>query len=607
VPEALPPIFDGSTDPSGANAQAGLDPLQPTAADGWSPQHITPVRSRNEGGFIGSAVNFTLGGVQERPGQRLSTAQVDQLAPFYATQFGLDEGFVRQELAKVYVYIGGPAATSGQAMTIGHHIYVPDEQSLTRIMTPAGRRWLAHELSHTMQFLSYEHSSPQRFLADYITSLVVGKDPRQPGTGGGPAVWGSAFSALRTTGKSEDEIGRGATSLKDRFLGTVLPAAALSIPVAVTAGGAISAARATTGRQLLGTSRGVTLGMGVIAAPALSGALIGSAQDQIGTGWAQALGTIAGGSLAGLALWKSGAFQVGGSTALTEVGRTLGRTSAIGLAAAVTLGGAAIGFMSATASANSISGWSNSADVLRSLANRPSGEAPDTLTYQDAMHDGHWVEIDAEATARKFVREWQPRPAGSPPVQGRIPSAPDRLGEKIQADVSDRVDWGLKIPLLIGIPAAIGVGTGVLGARTGQTLLKATFEEGLTPIETLREAMRMIGSQSRGVGNSLGVGASVTVAPLVAGGLVGPLFYNATGSTTLARIGGAGTAAVTTGALLTMLLKGRGSSPLTLGLKVGAGMLAAAGVGFLSGGVATEALRPHEREYDIRGGASAAK
>jgi hypothetical protein len=314
---------------------------------------------------------------------------------------------------------------------------------------------------------------------------------------------------------------------------------------------------------------------------------------------------VAGGTLAGLTLWKGGAFNVGGSTAITGAGRALGRSGAIGLAAAATIGGAAIGFLSATASANSISGWSHSADTLHSLANRPSGEAPETLTYKDAMHDAHWVEIDAEATARKFVREWEPLPPGSPPVEGRTPSAPDNLSEKIEADVSDRLDWGLKIPLLLGIPAAIGVGTGVLGARTGHTLLKATFEEGLTPLQTVREALHMIGDQSRGLGNSLGVGASVTVAPLIAGGAAGPLFYNATGSTTLARVGGAGTAAVTAGALLTMLLKGRGSSPLSLGIKVGAGMLVAGGLGFMAGGVATEALRPHEREYDIGDGASA--
>jgi hypothetical protein len=329
-------------------------------------------------------------------------------------------------------------------------------------------------------------------------------------------------------------------------------------------------------------------------------------QEQIGTGWAQTLGTVAGGTIAGLTLWKSGAFRVGGTGAVTEVGRALGRTSAIGLAAAVTLGGAAIGFMSASASANTMSGWSNSADVLHSLANRPAGDAPVILTYQEAMLDAHWVEIDSESVARRFIHEWKPLPAGSPPVQGRVPASPDGLKAKIEADFSDRIDWGLKIPLLIGIPAAIGVGAGVLGERTGQTIHKGTCEQGLTPFETLRESMRMIGSQSRGLGNSLGIGAAVTVAPLIAGGAVGPLFYNVTGSTQLARFGGAGVASITTGALLTMLLKGKGSSPLSLGLKVGAGMLAAAGVGYLASGVATEALRPHEREYDTSHGVSAA-
>lgn len=589
-----------------ADAQATVDPLQPTAADGWSPREITPVRSRHEGGFFGSALNFTLGGVDERPGQRLSVAQVDQLAPFFATQFGLDEGYVRGELAKVYVYVGGPASSVGQAMTIGHHVFVPDEDSLNRIMTRGGRRWLTHELAHTMQFLAYHEASPQRFLADYLSSLVVGRDPKQPGTGSGPPVWGSLFTGLRITGEPEDEIGKGATSARDRLVSTLLPAVAVSGSLAVTLGGGLAAGRATTGRQLLGTGSAMGTAGGVVAAPAITGALIGSFHEQLGDGWSKALASVAGGALAGLALWRGGAFAVGGSTAATQWGQALGRTSAIGLAAAATLGGAAIGFTSASASVNTLKGWSSSAHDLHSLQHRPAGEAPEELGYKDALHDAHWAEIDAEAIARRFTRgAWDAPEPGDPPVQGRVPSAPDGLVEKIDRDISDRLDWGVKVPLLVGIPTAVGVGAGVLGARTGHTLLKATFEQGLTPMQTLREALHVVGSRGRGIGNSLGVGASVTVAPLVAGGLMAPVAYNVTGSEHAARMAGAASGAIVSGALLTMLLRGQGTGALGMSIRLGVGMAVGAGAGLLAGGVATEALTRQERRYDTSRGGSA--
>ena len=600
-PEALPSIpFSGSSSSAtDADAQSSADPLRPTAADGWSPDKITAVRSRHEGGFLGSALNFTLGGVDEHPGQRLSVAQVDELAPFYAAQFGLDEGFVRTELAKVYIYIGGPAVDN-QAMTIGHHVFMPDEASLTRILTKPGKRWLAHELVHTMQYVAYQNSSPQGFLADYFTSMVVGKDPQRPGTGQGPAVWGAFFTGLGTSGKSENEIGNGATTLREKLMSTIVPAAVISIPVAVTAGGALKAARVTTGRHLLGTGNSMGMAITGIATPALAGSAIGLFHDQLGDGWTKVLGAGAGGALAGLAMWKGGAFNVGGSTAVTEVGRALGRGTAIGLAVGATIGGAAIGLLSATASANTMQGWSNSASVLHSLHNRPEGEAPKELDLQNAIHDSHWLEIDAEAIARRFTREWEKPAPGAPPVEGRTPGGPTGFTDRIESDVASRVDWGVKVPLIVGIPAAIGLGAGVLATRTGVKVLRTTLQEGRPLSDAIGEAMRLLGSNKQGVGNSLGVGASLTLAPLMAGGIVGPIVYNATGSDTAARLGGAGAGAVATGALLTMLLKGRGGSLLTTSGKVGLGMAVAGAIGFMASGVATDALRPGTRSYETR-------
>ncbi|MCW2921090.1 MAG: hypothetical protein JWL76_964 [Thermoleophilia bacterium] len=595
--KAFPSLPNQAAAAIDADAQAAADPLRPTAADGWSPDKIVAVRSRHDGGFLGSALNFTLGGVDEHPGQRLSVGQVNELAPFYATQFGLDEGYVRRELAKVYVYVGGPSV-DGQAMTIGHHIFVPDEASLERIMTRPGKRWLSHELAHTMQYLAYQNASPQSFLADYFSSMIIGKDPQKPGSGEGPNVWGAFFTGLGTSGKSEDDLGKGSTTLREKLMSTIVPAAVVSIPVAVTAGGALKAARVQTGRHILGTGNSMGMAITGIATPALAGSAIGLFHDQLGDGWTKVLGAGAGGALAGLAMWKGGAFNVGGSTAVTEVGRALGRTSAIGLAVGATIGGAAIGLLTATASANTMEGWSHSADVLRSLQHRPAGEAPRELDLQNAVHDSHWLEIDAEATARTFISEWKQPAPGAPPVEGRNPGEAKGLKDRIETDVASRVDWGVKVPLIVGIPAAIGLGAGVLATRTGVKVLRTTFQEGRPITDAIGEAMRLLGSNKQGVGNSLGVGASLTLAPLMAGGIVGPVVYNATGSETAARLGGAGAGAVATGALLTMLLKGRGGTLLTTSGKVGLGMAVAGAIGFMASGVATDALRPGTREYD---------
>lgn len=594
------------TDPASSDSQATSDPLRPTGSNGWSPDRIVAVRSRNDGGFVGSALTFALGGVEELPGQRLSVAQVDALAPFYALEFGLDEAYVRRELAKVYLYVGGPSTTAGQAMTIGHHVFLPDSRSLERILSTGGRRWLAHELAHTMQLLAYDGGSPHRFLADYFTSMVVARDPREPGTGQGPAVWGALFTGLRTMGRPEDAIGTGATTLRDRAASTVLPAAAVSLPVAVAAGGGLAAARATTGINLLGTGASMRTGFGVVAAPALTGSVIGSLEDRLGTGWTQTLGAVSGGAIAGATLWAGGAWHLGGSGGLTQAGPTLGRTGALGLATAAVVGGAAIGFMSASASANTARGWSSSAQVLHSLRDRPVGEAPRELTYTDALHDAHWGEIDAEAIARTFVRgDWKRQLPTGGPVSGRTPTAPASLAAKIDADVSTRIDWGVKLPLLLGVPTAVGLGAGVLASRTGVTALRSTLRDGRSVRDVIGEAMRQLGSQSRGVGNSLGVGASLTAAPLMAGGLVGPVVFNATGSETAARVGGGAAGAVTAGALLTLLLRGKGSSLIAMSGKVGAGMALAGALGLVAGGVATDALRPHVREYDVSRGVRA--
>lgn len=584
--------------------QARIDPLVPTAADGWSPSKTTAVVSRNTQGFYGSAVRFTFGGIEELPGQRLSVGQVDALAPFYATQYGLDEGYVRQELAKVYIYVGGPSTTAGQAMTVGHHIYVPDAESLTRITTPAGKRWLTHELAHTMQFLAYHDASPQRFMADYFTSMVVGRDPGRPGQGGGPFVWGALFTGLRTAGGTQADLGKGAVNTRQRLGFSVLPGAVIGVPVALAASGALAAARAKTGVPgIMGSMRSVPTALGVIAAPMLLGASFGTFSDKIGSGTSQALGAAAGGVAAGATMWRAGAFTagIGGHTPL---GRAIGFKAGLAIAIGGVVGGAALGWLTARTSANSIRGWSSSAEVLNDLHRQDDSIDTERLTFQNALHDSHWLELDAEAVAQTYVRGGWHQPTDGKPVAGRTPDGGRgaTLGDKIDADLSDRADWGLKVPLLLGLPAAAAVGAGVLSFRTGHTLLDSTLREGKGPLTAIRDAIGVLGSRQRGVGNSLGVGAAVTLTPLMVGGLVGPVAYNVTGSGLAARAAGAGASAVVTGALLALLLKGNGAGAMSVGLKSFAGMAVAAGVGLLSAGVATDALRPHVREYDTSWG-----
>ena len=571
-------------------AQVLADPLAATSRDGWSPASVHVVHSRNTSGLVGSALDFSLGGVQEAPGQRLTTGMVDQLAPFYATQFGLDEGFVRSELAKVYLYVGGPAPPN-TAMTVGSHIFLPDEASLRQIVSKDGSHWLAHELAHTMQFAAHDEGSSHRFLADYFTGMVLGHDPKQPGGSGGPDVWGAAFTGLRATGQTEQQLGDGATSLRDRTLSSVLPAAVVGVPMTLAAGGALKAARVTTGTQLLGALPGMRTAAGLIAAPALAGAVVGAFGDTLGTPAAQAVGAIGGGAIAGATMLRAGAFRAG--------------TPSLIAAAAVTVGGAAIGMLSAGASSNTVRGWSSSARVLNDLRRHPGNQPLPTLTYKDALHDAHWLEIDAESVARIYSNGDWTLPATGSPVTGRTPTGPNTPGERIDADLGDRVDWGLKLPLMVGLPAATAVGAGALGARTGIVLLDETVRKGKTPAQAVRAALEALGSRRTGVGNSLGVGAAVTAAPLVAGGLMGPVIYGATGSATAARVGGAAAGSVAAGALLTLLLRGKGASTAALTGKVGAGMAVAGALGWLAGGVATDALRHTQRSYDVRGGSTA--
>lgn len=577
LPSRLPwaPPAAGTT--RDAIEQAAYDPPQPAGRNGWTPATVTPVESRLTHGFAGTALNLAIGSSSDVAGQRLSLEQIDALAPYFAQTYGLDEGYVRDHLAQVYVYVGGPA-TNSQAMTIGHHVYVPDARSLTSIMSRDNKRWLVHELSHTMQFLAHDDASPHRFLATYLKGLFVGRNPSGTGAGDGGFVWGALFTGMRVTGKNAAELGERAQNAPDRFGLSVLPAVTLGVPLTVAAAGALAATRATTNLPLLGRLRSLPTAAAVIAGPALIGAGIGATSDTIGKRQAQVGATVASGGLAGLVLWRAGAFRQPA------------------LAAGAVAGAALIGLATSTATANSVAGWSRTARTLTDL--RRNDIDPDSkLTYPDALHDAHWMELDAETSAQRYIRgQWTPPTDDDrAPVQGRTPaSSTHRPGT---LDRHDQIDWGIINPLILGIPAAGAVGTGVLGARIVRTVFSPAVTTARGPRAATIAALHSLGTIRRGVGNSLGIGAALTLAPLMVGGIAGPIIDNVTGSATAARFGGAGLAAATSGVMLPWLLRRGGAGTAFTVAATAAGASIAAGVGLLSAGLAAGASRRTPDQY----------
>jgi hypothetical protein len=93
-------------------------------------------------------------GVAERgAGQGLSSVQQALIAPFLSREFSLPLDRVIDDLANVRLHVGGPAGLAGRtAVAIGRDIYVPSPQLVVDILGWNRRRWLVHELGHTMQW-----------------------------------------------------------------------------------------------------------------------------------------------------------------------------------------------------------------------------------------------------------------------------------------------------------------------------------------------------------------------------------------------------------------------------------------------------------------------
>lgn len=135
-----------------APSPPSLDP-QAIAPPGWTPRNITPVPSALKPGFVGGFVDAIRGTTEPRPGQPLSLVQVGALSPLLAKEWGLPVTTVAKDLKGIGIFTGGPPADrASYAVTLGKNIYVKGEDDIKRMLSWDGRRWLTHELGHTMQW-----------------------------------------------------------------------------------------------------------------------------------------------------------------------------------------------------------------------------------------------------------------------------------------------------------------------------------------------------------------------------------------------------------------------------------------------------------------------
>lgn len=147
---------------------------------GWAPSPLSPVPSGRPGGMLAASWDAIKGESERDDGQHLTPVQIDQLAPSLASSFGMPESEVREHLAEVELFLGGPAAnTPWNAVTIGHDIYVRGKDELTAIESWKHRRWLAHECGHVMQYARTpatldETQRVRRYLGAYVGHMVVG-------------------------------------------------------------------------------------------------------------------------------------------------------------------------------------------------------------------------------------------------------------------------------------------------------------------------------------------------------------------------------------------------------------------------------------------------
>lgn len=123
------------------------------APAGWSPGAVAPSTSTRAPGLLRGGIDAWRGVPERSAGVPLTSVQVDLLGPFLAREFRLDPTAVLVDLRGVRVHAGGLAANAGwTATTVGLNIYVSGAEQATRMLAWEGRRWLVHELGHTMQW-----------------------------------------------------------------------------------------------------------------------------------------------------------------------------------------------------------------------------------------------------------------------------------------------------------------------------------------------------------------------------------------------------------------------------------------------------------------------
>lgn len=169
--------------PQPVPASSPRPPGQPAAPSpaGWAPKAIALVPSSRRSGLVGAAWDAARGVNEPGAGQALTDAQVGALAPFLASSFELPVATVEADLRATRLYTGGPATRPWWATTIGRDIYVPGRSEMQRILSWEGRRWLAHELGHTMQWRRAESGDgadrdlarTRRMLAGYAAATVL--------------------------------------------------------------------------------------------------------------------------------------------------------------------------------------------------------------------------------------------------------------------------------------------------------------------------------------------------------------------------------------------------------------------------------------------------
>lgn len=151
----------------------------PAEPAGWSPGLVSPDRSTRADGLLRGGLDAWLGRAELARGVPLTTTQVQLLTPFLAQHAGLPAHVVRADLEQVRVHVGGLASGAGNvATTIGHHVYVSDAAWATRLLSWGSRRWLVHELAHTMQWrrvvppAAGTAARDRAFLERYLAGLV---------------------------------------------------------------------------------------------------------------------------------------------------------------------------------------------------------------------------------------------------------------------------------------------------------------------------------------------------------------------------------------------------------------------------------------------------